>query len=88
VDLTNRAKESARRGYEESLRQNGYWLGRLQAVHQFGRDPQEIVTRPARIDAVTPTTIQDVLKRKFPLDRYTIVTLLPAAPPVAAASRP
>jgi zinc protease len=88
ADLTNRAKESARRGYEESLRQNGYWLGRLQAVHEFGRDPREILTRPARIDAVTPATIQDVLKNKFPLDRYTVVTLAPAAPPVAAASRP
>jgi len=89
ADLTNRAKESARRGYEESLRQNGYWLSRLQGVHQYGRDPKEILTRPARIDAVTPATIQDVLKRKFPLDRYTVVTLLPAAaPPVAAVSRP
>jgi zinc protease len=88
ADLTNRAKESARRGYEESLRQNGYWLGRLQTLHEFGREPKEILTRPARIDAVTPATIQDVFKRKFPLDRYTVVTLAPAAPPVAAVSRP
>jgi len=88
ADLTNRAKEAAKRGYEESLRQNGYWLGRLQAVHQFNRDPKEILTRPARIDAVTPATIQEVFRTKFPLDRYTVVTLMPAAPPVAAASRP
>ena len=86
-DLTNRAKESARRGYEESLRQNGYWLGRLQAVHQFGRDPKEILTRPARIDAVTPQTIQNTIRKNFPLDRYTVVTLMPAAP-VAATGRP
>ena len=78
ADLTNRAKESARRGYEEALRQNNYWMGRLQAVHLFGRDPKEILTRPARIDAVTPKTIQDVLKRNFPMDRYTVVTLRPA----------
>ena len=86
VDLTNRAKESAKRGYEESLKQNGYWLGRLQAVHQYGRDPKEILTRPARIDAVTPQTIQNVIRKNFPLERFTVVTLLPAAAPVAAAA--
>ncbi len=79
ADLTNRAKESAKRGYEEALRQNGYWMGRLQAIHLFGRDPKEILTRPARIDAVTQQTIQDVLKKNFPMDRYTVVTLRPAS---------
>ena len=87
ADLTNRAKEAARRGYEESLKQNGYWMGRLQSVHLFGRDPKEILTRPARIDAVTPATIQDVFTRNFPMDRYTVVTLTPA-PPAAASTRP
>ena len=86
ADLTNRAKEAARRGYETSLQQNGYWMGRLQSVHLFGRDPKEIVTRTTRIDAVTPTTIQNVIKQDFPLDRYTVCTLVPAAPPVAEAS--
>jgi zinc protease len=77
-DLTNRARESAKRNYETALQQNGYWLGRLQSVHTFGRDPKEIVTRPARIAAVTPRTIQDAFKTYFPADRYTVVTLLPA----------
>jgi len=86
VDLTNRAKEAARRGYETSLQQNGYWMGRLQSVHLFGRDPKEIVTRTGRIDAVTPSTVQDVFRRDFPMDRYTVCTLVPAAPPVAEAS--
>ncbi|HXD73423.1 MAG TPA: insulinase family protein, partial [Vicinamibacterales bacterium] len=85
ADLTNRAKETARRSYETALQQNGYWLGRLQSVHIYNRDPKEILTRPARIDAVTPATIQAVFKRDFPLDRYTVVTLTPAAPPVASA---
>ena len=86
IDLTNRAKESARRDYETSLQQNRYWMGRMQSVHEFGRDPKEILTRSARIDAVTPATIQQVFKRNFPIDRYTVVTLSPAAPPVAAAA--
>jgi zinc protease len=85
ADLTNRAKEAARRNYETSLQQNGYWLGRLQSVRTFGRDPNEILTRAARIDAVTPKTLQDVFRKSFPIERYTVVTLVPAGPPSAAA---
>jgi zinc protease len=86
LDLTNRAKESARRDYETSLQQNRYWMGRMQSIQLYRRDPKEILTRSARIDAVTPATIQEVFKRSFPIDRYTVVTLSPAAPPVAAAA--
>jgi zinc protease len=85
ADLTNRAKESAKRNYETAMQQNGYWMGRLQSVHLFGRDPKEIMTRPARIDGVTPKTVQDAFRTYFPMERYTVVTLVPsAAPPVAA----
>jgi zinc protease len=77
-DLTNRAKESARRGYEVALKQNEYWLRRLETVHMLGRDPAEILTRNERIDAVTPQILQDVFRKYFPSDRSTVVTLVPA----------
>jgi zinc protease len=77
VDLTNRAKESARRGYETALRDNGYWLGRLQTVQTYNRDPGEILTRPKRIDAVTPQVLQETFKKYFPSERMTVVTLVP-----------
>ncbi|OLE78529.1 MAG: hypothetical protein AUF76_18965 [Acidobacteria bacterium 13_1_20CM_2_65_9] len=77
--MTNKAKETARRGYETALKQNDYWLRRLETVHMLGRDPGEIVTRNERIDAVTPQILQDVFKRYFPSDRSTVVTLVPAA---------
>ena len=78
VDLTNRAKETARRGYETALRQNEYWLGRLQTVKTYDRDPGEILTRVKRIDAVTPQLLREVFKKYFPADRSTVVTLVPA----------
>ena len=87
-DLTNRAKEAARRGYETSLQQNGYWLGRLQAVRTFDRDPKEILTRSARIDSVTSRTLQEVFRKSFPTERYTVVTLMPAAAPASADAAP
>jgi zinc protease len=76
-ELTAKARESALRGYETALRQNPYWLRRLQSIHLLGGDPGEILTRPARIGALTPVTIQDAFKKYFPPDRYTVVTLLP-----------
>jgi zinc protease len=77
-DLTDRAKETARRGYETALKQNDYWLGRLQTIKTYNRDPGEILTRGKRIDAVTPQVLQEVFKQYFPADRSTIVTLMPA----------
>jgi zinc protease len=71
-------KETARRNYETALRQNGYWLGRLQTTHLLGQDAGVILTRPARIDALTPSVLKDALVRYFPLDRSTVVTLVPA----------
>jgi zinc protease len=76
-DLTSRAKEGARRDYETALRQNGYWLGRLQSVHLLGGDPREILTRDTRIQAVTSSALRDTFRQYFPLDRYTVVTLVP-----------
>jgi zinc protease len=76
-DLTDRAKETARRGYETALKQNDYWLGRLQTIKTYNRDVGEILTRGARIDAVTPKVLQDVFRQYFPADRSTTVTLIP-----------
>jgi zinc protease len=75
--LVDKAKESARRAYEESLKENGYWLGRMQRVHMIGADPKEIITRDDRIKWITPEAVQDELKKLFPMNRYTVVTLKP-----------
>jgi len=81
ADLTSRAKESARRSYETALKTNDYWLGRLQTVKTYDRDPGEILTRAKRIDAVTPQLLRETFRKYFPDDRMTIVTLLPAETP-------
>ena len=77
ADLTTRAKEAARRGYETSMKQNSYWLGRLTTIRLFGGDPDDILRRNERIDAVTPAILREMFKRYFPFDRYTVVTLMP-----------
>ena len=76
-DLTNRAKETARRAHETGKRQNGFWLGRLQSAKLLGRDPALILTREQRIDAISRENIHEMFKKYFPMDRYTVVSLVP-----------
>jgi zinc protease len=79
ADLVAKAKEAARRDYETALRQNGYWMRRLQTIHLVGGNPADVITRNQRIEAVTPAAVQEVFRKYFPLDRYTVVTLVPEA---------
>jgi zinc protease len=77
-DLVNRAKETAMREHETGMRQNNYWLSRLQAAKLLDRDPvAHILEREARIKAVTTTNVKEMFVKYFPMDRYTIVTLAP-----------
>jgi zinc protease len=76
-DLTTRAKETARRTWQTAQRQNGYWMGRLQSAKLLERDPHLILTREERIDGITPENLHEMFKKYFPLDRYTVVTLVP-----------
>jgi predicted Zn-dependent peptidase len=77
-DLTQRAKESAKRNDETALKQNGYWLRRMATVQMMGQNPADIPRRAERIDAVTPEALREVFRRYFPMERYTAVTLVPA----------
>jgi zinc protease len=79
-DLTNRAKESARRTHETAVKQNGFWLGRLQSAKLLDRDPMLILSRLQRIDAVSPAVLHETFKKYFPAERSTIVTLMPEKP--------
>ena len=76
-DLTRRAKEAAKLEYETATRQNPYWLRRLSDIRMFGGQPEDILKRIDRIEAVEPAVLRDVYRRYFPLDRFTVVTLKP-----------
>lgn len=77
-DLVNRAKESARREHETGMKQNGYWISRLQAAKLIGHDPvTHMLEREQRIASVTPAILKETFVQYFPMNRYTIVTLVP-----------
>jgi predicted Zn-dependent peptidase len=72
-------KEAEKNDIQTSLRDNGYWLSSLQAMHQLGRDPRKILQRTERADSLSVENVAAAFKKYFPEQRYTVVTLSPAA---------
>ncbi|MGE3275375.1 MAG: M16 family metallopeptidase [Vicinamibacterales bacterium] len=77
ADDVARVQELERRDLETSQRQNAYWIGSLQTVALLGWDPAGIAHRDERIEKLTPEILHTTIQKYFPLDRYTVVTLLP-----------
>src|SRR5262249_45881019 len=77
-DQLNTAKQTAKRNYETSLKTNGYWLGRFQAVNMWNQDPAIIAHRVDRINALTVASVKETFNKYFPSNRTTVVTLMPA----------
>ncbi len=72
-------KEGEKNALATSLRQNGYWLNSLQAMHLLGRDARKIPQRVERTESLTAENVHAAFKKYFPENRYTVVTLMPEA---------
>jgi zinc protease len=83
----NVVRETEKRELETSLRQNGYWLNSLQAMHLLERDPKGILRRIERAESLTPDNIHGVVRKYFPEDRYAVVTLMPENVPQPVAAK-
>ena len=60
-----------------AMRENGYWLGQLQAAVTYDTDPAAILTLEQRIGAVSADDIRAAARRYFNLDNYVQVVLYP-----------
>jgi zinc protease len=76
-----KVREQEKRELEEALRQNGYWLGGLQTLIVNGRDPALLATSGSRIESLTAARLKEAFAKYYPMDRYTVATLLPAPAP-------
>lgn len=72
-----KVQEMERRDLETSARQNQYWLGSMQTVHMLGWDVASIARRSERTAALSVLVLHETIRKYFPLDRYTVVTLRP-----------
>ena len=70
-------QEIERRELEVGLQQNGYWTGSILSNLQFGIDPRRIAHRRERIESLTIGSLHETYRKYFPLDRRTVLTLLP-----------
>jgi zinc protease len=77
ADDVQKIKETEKRDLETAMRQNNYWLNSMQTLHLYGWDLRRIAARPARADSLSVENIHAALRKYFPADRYTVVTLLP-----------
>jgi len=71
------ARELLRTAREEQLRENGFWLGQIQAMTRHGESFEEINRFDERLDALTLEEVAAAARRALADDRYVRVVLLP-----------
>lgn len=63
--------------HRKNLRENGYWLGRLQTATLYGTDPATILDYEKQVAAITPDDVQVAARRYLMSDNYVQVVLYP-----------
>jgi zinc protease len=73
----DKVKRNWVQGYQKSMRENGYWLGRLQATLTDGVDPASILTFEQEIGKLTLDDVKAAAARYFNTGNYVQVVLNP-----------
>ena len=72
-----KVRETQRRALETDMRENAWWISRLEDAWTNGLEPEGILEEEERIAALDAATITAAARRWLPADRYVRVTLLP-----------
>ena len=73
----DKVKRNWVQGYQKSMRENGYWLGRLQATLTDGTDPASILTFEKEIANLSADDVKAAAARYFNTANYVQVVLNP-----------
>ncbi|MCE3262218.1 MAG: insulinase family protein [Pseudoduganella sp.] len=71
-------KENWSTNYRRALRENGWWVGQLQAALVNRTDPKALLRQDEMIASVTAADVQAAAKRYFDFNNYVQVVLHPA----------
>jgi zinc protease len=85
-----KVKQNWIQNHRRALRENGYWLGRIQSALLDGTDPHEILTHEERVNALTAAEVQDAARRYLDTENVVQVVLYPekkAEAPVQQAAK-
>ncbi|WP_426107315.1 M16 family metallopeptidase [Massilia sp. TSP1-1-2] len=66
----NKVKQGWLQDHRKALRENGYWLGRLQTSLLQGSDPATLLAYEAQVQALTPEDLKQAARRYFNLQNY------------------
>jgi zinc protease len=81
----NKVKENWLQQHAKMMRENGYWLARLQNALLNGTDPHTILSYEKDVAALTPDDIRTAARHYLNLQNYVQVVLYPQAASAAAA---
>jgi zinc protease len=84
----DKVKQNWLQNHSRAMRENGYWLGRIESAVINGTDVHTVLDYGKRVDAITPAEIQAAAKRYFNLGNYVQVVLYPQATTVASGGSP
>jgi zinc protease len=73
----NKVKETFIKQYLEDVKDNNYWLNRLQRSAELGTNPSSILTVEERVKALTVKDIQEAAKKYFNTNNYFQAVLYP-----------
>jgi zinc protease len=72
-----KVKENWNTSYRKALRENGYWLSRLQNAALNETDPATILQYEQRVAAIKPSDLQQAAQRYFNMQNYLQMALYP-----------
>ncbi len=74
----NKVKENWLQNHRKALRENGYWLGRLQTSLLQGTDPATLLTYEAQVKALTQEELKLAARRYLNTQNYVQLVQYPA----------
>jgi zinc protease len=79
IDATDlvKVKQNWLTTHRRMLRENGYWLSKLQTAELYGTDPAELLDYANQVAAITAEELQSVARRYLPRDNYVQLVLYP-----------
>jgi len=72
-----KVKQNWLTAHRKNLRENGYWLGRLQTAALYATDPATILNYEKQVAAITSADLQAAAQRYLKRDNYVQVVLYP-----------
>ena len=73
----DKVKQIWLQNHQKLARENGYWMGRLQASELYGIDPAIILNYERDVKALTAADVQQAAQKYFNMNNYVQVVLYP-----------